>query len=119
MVDKELSQEKCSACTGDAPPVTEEELQQLKPQVPQWQIKDENGEPRLERQFKFSDFKQALDFTCRVGEEAEAEGHHPTLKTEWGKVTVTWWTHAINGLHRNDFVMAAKTDQIASQVIAA
>ena len=68
---------------------------------------------RLERAFTFSDFAAALAFTNRVGAAAEAEGHHPALLTEWGRVTVTWWTHAIRGLHRNDFVMAAKTDALA------
>ncbi|NEQ30580.1 MAG: 4a-hydroxytetrahydrobiopterin dehydratase [Leptolyngbya sp. SIO4C5] len=111
-----LAQQKCSACTGDSPPVTEAEIQQLKPQIPDWQIQEQAGEKRLSRAYKFSDFKQALAFTQRVGEAAEAQGHHPTLLTEWGKVTVTWWTHAINGLHKNDFVMAAKTDEIAAQM---
>ena len=69
------------------------------------------GKTHLQRSYKFADFKSALAFTNRVGEEAEKAGHHPALLTEWGKVTVTWWTHAINGLHRNDFVMAAKTDE--------
>ena len=64
---------------------------------------------------KFPDFKTALEFTNRVGEAADEEGHHPALLTEWGKVKVSWWTHAIAGLHRNDFIMAAKTDQIAIQ----
>jgi 4a-hydroxytetrahydrobiopterin dehydratase len=71
------------------------------------------GIPRLERVFEFPDFARALTFTNRVGALAEAEGHHPALLTEWGKVTVTWWTHAIRGLHRNDFVMAARTDRAA------
>ena len=69
----------------------------------------------LERVFQFPDFAQALAFTNRVGALAEEEGHHPALLTEWGKVTVAWWTHAIGGLHRNDFIMAAKTDQIYGQ----
>ena len=64
---------------------------------------------RLRRVFSFDDFAQALEFTNRVGALAEEEGHHPALLTEWGRTTVTWWTHKIRGLHRNDFVMAAKT----------
>ena len=68
----------------------------------------------LERVFKWKNFVQALAFTNRVGELAEEEGHHPALLTEWGKVTVTWWTHKIKGLHRNDFIMAARTDQLYS-----
>jgi 4a-hydroxytetrahydrobiopterin dehydratase len=103
------------ACRKGAPRVTPAEIAELKPQVPDWQIFDVGGIPRLERIFRFRDFKTALAFTVRVGALAEAEGHHPALLTEWGSVTVMWWTHAINGLHRNDFIMAAKTDQIAAE----
>ena len=67
---------------------------------------------QLERAFKFRTFAQALAFTNKVGEVAELEGHHPALLTEWGKVTVTWWTHKIRGLHKNDFICAAKTDEL-------
>ncbi len=110
-----LTQQKCTACHKDAPRVTEDEITELKPQIPDWKIVVQDGESRLERTYKFPDFITGLAFTQRVGEEAENEGHHPALLTEWGKVRVTWWTHAINGLHRNDFIMAAKTDQIAAQ----
>jgi 4a-hydroxytetrahydrobiopterin dehydratase len=78
--------------------------------VPDWQIVERDQIKRLERAFKFKNFVEALQFTNRVGELAEEEGHHPALMTEWGRVTVTWWTHKIKGLHRNDFIMAAKTD---------
>lgn len=111
---EQLTQQKCTACNKDAPLVTEAEIAELKPQIPDWKIVEQNGESRLERVYKFPDFKTALAFTQRVGEEAEKEGHHPALLTEWGKVTVTWWTHAISGLHRNDFIMAAKTDQLVA-----
>jgi 4a-hydroxytetrahydrobiopterin dehydratase len=74
---------------------------------------ERKGTKRLERTFKFENFAQALSFTNKVGEQAEEEGHHPALLTEWGKVTVTWWTHKIGGLHRNDFIMAAKTDELS------
>ena len=84
----------------------------FQPQVPEWQIIERDGVKQLERVFQFPDFVQALAFTNRVGAIAEAEGHHPALLTEWGKVTVTWWTHKIKGLHRNDFIMAAKTDEV-------
>ena len=79
--------------------------------MPEWQIVEQDGVKRLKRVFKFDDFAKALAFTNRVGEIAEEEDHHPVLVTEWGRVTVTWWTHKIGGLHRNDFVMAAKTDR--------
>lgn len=110
-----LLQQTCVPCSGKSPPVTDAEIIELKPQIPAWTMIEENGESHLQRVFKFRDFMASLAFTQRVGEEAEKAGHHPALLTEWGKVTVTWWTHAINGLHRNDFIMAAKTDQIAKQ----
>jgi 4a-hydroxytetrahydrobiopterin dehydratase len=110
-----LGTQKCTACSGNSPGVTEAEIAELKPQIPEWKIAVVDGERRLERRYEFPNFESALDFTNRVGAAAEAEGHHPALLTEWGKVTVTWWTHAISGLHQNDFIMAAKTDAIAAQ----
>ena len=107
-----LVEMKCVPCRGGEPTVTAEEMEQLKPKVPDWQIIDRSGVNQLERVFKFKNFAQALAFTNKVGEIAEEEQHHPVLKTEWGKVTVTWWTHKIGGLHRNDFIMAAKTDKL-------
>ena len=107
--------ERCVACRADAPRVTEQEIAVLKPQIPDWNMVEREGIPRLERTYRFKNFREALAFTNRVGEIAEQEGHHPALLTEWGKVTVSWWTHAIKGLHRNDFIMAAKTDQIATR----
>ena len=71
--------------------------------------------PRLERSFKFRDFEKAIAFAITVGDAAEREGHHPRLTVEWGRVGVEWWTHKIKGLHRNDFVMAAKTDRLYAQ----
>lgn len=114
----QLTQQKCDACTKDSPPVTKEEIAELKPQIPNWNIIEPEGELRLERTYKFQDFKTALAFTNRVGEVAEEQGHHPALLTEYGKVTVTWWTHAISGLHKNDFIMAARTDELASEFAA-
>ncbi|MEK7363815.1 MAG: 4a-hydroxytetrahydrobiopterin dehydratase [candidate division NC10 bacterium] len=108
-----LTTEKCIPCHGGAPPATEAEIAQWKPQVPDWQLVERDGIRRLERVFHFPSFAEALAFTNRVGALAEAEGHHPALLTEWGRVTVSWWTHAIRGLHRNDFIMAAKTDALA------
>lgn len=81
-------------------------------ELPGWRVVARGGIERLERALTFPDFAAALAFTDRVGAAAEAEGHHPALLTEWGRVTVSWWTHAIGGLHRNDFVMAAKTDAL-------
>jgi 4a-hydroxytetrahydrobiopterin dehydratase len=109
---EELTEQKCVACRVGAPSVTAEEIKELQPQVSEWQIITEEGIPKLDRSFKFKNFKDAIAFTGAVGEEAEIEGHHPRLITEWGKVAVTWWTHKIRNLHRNDFIMAAKTDRI-------
>lgn len=107
-----LTQEKYVACRRDAPQVTEAEMAELKPQIPAWQIVERDGIQRLERVFSFANFAEAMAFTSKVGALAEEEGHHPAILTEWGKVTVTWWTHKIKGLHRNDFIMAAKTDAL-------
>ena len=109
----ELSQMKCEACRRGAPTVTEEEARELSAAVPDWRIVDRDGIPTLERTFEFPDFVGALAFTNEVGAAAEEEGHHPALLTEWGRVTVSWWTHKIRGLHQNDFIMAAKTDELA------
>jgi 4a-hydroxytetrahydrobiopterin dehydratase len=103
---------RCVPCRGGEPVLTDEEIADLRPQVPEWVVSEVDGIRHLERVFKFKNFIQALEFTNRVGALAEEEGHHPALLTEWGRVTVTWWTHKIKGLHRNDFIMAAKTDQL-------
>ena len=113
----ELSEMKCTACRGGEPTLTQAEMVELRPQVPEWQVVQREGIERLERVFRFRNFAQALAFTNRVGEQAEEEGHHPALLTEWGKVTVTWWTHKIGGLHRNDFIMAARTDELSEERI--
>lgn len=108
----ELAKQICVACRGGEPPMSDAEIQQMHPEVSDWKVADRDGIKRLERVFRFDDFRSALAFTNRVGEIAEAQGHHPALLTEWGRVTVTWWTHKIKGLHRNDFIMAAKTDEL-------
>jgi 4a-hydroxytetrahydrobiopterin dehydratase len=110
-----LTNEKCTACRRDSPQVTEAEIQDLKPQAPDWTLVEREAIQRLERVFRFRNFAEALSFTNRVGALAEVEGHHPAILTEWGQVTVTLWTHKIRGLHRNDFIMAAKIDSLARQ----
>jgi 4a-hydroxytetrahydrobiopterin dehydratase len=107
-----LAQMHCVACRKDAPTVTEAEIAELKPQIPDWELVELDGIERLRKVFAFGNFAEALAFTDEVGALAEEEGHHPALLTEWGRTTVTWWTHKIRGLHRNDFVMAAKTDRL-------
>jgi 4a-hydroxytetrahydrobiopterin dehydratase len=110
-----LSKLKCVACRVGEPTLTDEQIAAFQPQVPEWHVKEENGEKRLERVFKFKNFVEAITFTDKVGASAEEEDHHPLIVTEWGKVTVQWWTHKIHGLHQNDFIMAAKTDQLYSK----
>lgn len=108
-----LTQQRCTACDRNSPRLSDEELTQLLPEIPEWKLIERDGVPRLERTFEVADFASALGLTNKVGTLAEEEGHHPALLTEWGRVTVTWWTHKIRGLHRNDVIMAAKTDQLA------
>jgi 4a-hydroxytetrahydrobiopterin dehydratase len=110
----ELARERCVACRRDAPTVSEAERAELAAQIPGWEVVEVDGIRRLERAFSFDDFASAMRFANAVAEVAEQERHHPALLVEWGKVTVTWWTHKIGGLHRNDFVMAAKTDDLAA-----
>jgi 4a-hydroxytetrahydrobiopterin dehydratase len=112
----ELSQLKCTACRLGAPTVTDAEAAEYSKVIPDWRIVERDGIKRLERVFPFRNFAEALAFTNKVGALAEEEGHHPALLTEWGRVTVTWWTHKIRGLHQNDFIMAAKTDLARSQL---
>ncbi|MDX5299654.1 MAG: 4a-hydroxytetrahydrobiopterin dehydratase [Gammaproteobacteria bacterium] len=108
----ELAAQVCTACRPDAPRVTPEDVAELAPKVPDWQILERNGIAQLERVYTFPDFAGALAFANQVGALAETAGHHPALLVEWGRVTVTWWTHKIGGLHRNDFIMAAKVDAL-------
>jgi 4a-hydroxytetrahydrobiopterin dehydratase len=107
-----LERMTCVACRRDAPTVTDAELAELRPQIADWELVELDGIRRLRRVFAFDDFAQALDFTDEVGALAQREAHHPALLTEWGRTTVTWWTHKIKGLHRNDLIMAAKTDAL-------
>ena len=102
--------QKCVACRKGIPTVTGAEIAEFHPQVSDWEIVELEEIKSLRRVYPFDDFAQASEFTNKVGELAEDEGHHPALLTVWGRTTVTWWTHKIRGLHRNDFVMAAKTD---------
>lgn len=108
----ELEKEKCIPCQGGVPTLTDAEIDQYYNQLQSWSVVERDGVKRLEKSFKFNDFAEALAFTNKVGELAESEGHHPDILTVWGKVTVSWWTHKIKGLHKNDFIMAAKTDRL-------
>jgi 4a-hydroxytetrahydrobiopterin dehydratase len=107
-----LAAGKCVACRAGEPTLTDNEIAELQPQLPDWQVKEVEGMKRLERVFKFKNFVQALEFTNKIGSIAEVENHHPLIITEWGKVTLDWWTHKIGGLHKNDFIMAARSDEL-------
>jgi 4a-hydroxytetrahydrobiopterin dehydratase len=110
---------KCVACRKGEPTLTDAEIAATHAQVPDWEVLEVDGVKRLRRVFSFPDFARALGFTDRIGALAEEEGHHPALLTEWGRTTVTWWTHKIGGLHRNDLIMAAKTDELYRPGVAA
>ena len=107
-----LASGKCVACRAGEPTLTDAEIEDLLSRVNGWQVKEVNDEKRIEKVFKLKNFVQALEFTNKIGAVAEEQGHHPLIITEWGRVTVDWWTHKIGGLHKNDFIMAAKTDEL-------
>ncbi len=107
---KKLHEHECEACRRDAPTATSNEISEFKILIPEWEVIEDSGIKKLVRRYQFNNFVNALAFTNKIGEIAEQAGHHPDLLTEWGKVTVTWWSHKIKGLHRNDFIMAAKSD---------
>ena len=108
----DLSEQSCEACRAGAPLISEDELRLLMPAIPDWQVVVVDGVMQLTREFSFKNFAQAMAFSNRVGDLAEAENHHPAILTEWGKVTITWWTHTIRGLHKNDLILAARTDLV-------
>lgn len=106
-----LTEMQCVACRPGVRPATPEQIEEWLPDIPEWDLVKLHDVPRLRRTFRFPDFKSALAFTNIVGEIAEAEGHHPRILLQWGRVTVTTWTHAIENLHQNDFILAAKIDR--------
>jgi 4a-hydroxytetrahydrobiopterin dehydratase len=108
-----LAEERCVACRKGESPIEPDEAAALLADLPGWSIVERDGIPRLERDYRFGEYTAALAFVQAVGEVAEQEGHHPVLTVTPRRVTVTWWTHAIKNLHRNDFVMASKTDRLA------
>lgn len=105
-----LVDKRCVPCRGGVEPLQPDAIQTYRQQVsPAWQIVDNH---HLEREYTFADFRQALDFVNKVGGLAESQNHHPDIGLSWGKVKITLWTHKINGLHENDFIVAAKIDQL-------
>ena len=115
MSGNHLAAGKCVACRAGVPTLTRAEIEDLLLHVHQWQVREVDGMKRLEKVFKFKNFVQALDFTHKVGAAAEEENHHPLITTEWGKVILQWRTLKIGGLHKNDFIMAAKADELYEQ----
>jgi 4a-hydroxytetrahydrobiopterin dehydratase len=107
-----LVTQSCEICHVNVPKVSENELNELIKQIPEWALQLRENVMILEREYNFKNYKLAWAFANKVSELAETEFHHPSILLEWGKVTVTWWTHTIGGLHMNDFVCAAKTDQL-------
>ena len=108
----DLNKMQCEACRADAPKVTDEQLRDLIYEIPDWTPVTDDNILKLQRIYVFSDFVEAMSFSNKVCDLAEAHDHHPAILTEWGKVTLTWWTHKIKGLHMNDFILAAKSDQL-------
>jgi 4a-hydroxytetrahydrobiopterin dehydratase len=106
-----LADEHCARLRKRVPGIAAVERAELQREVAQWGCVVHDGVERLERRFVFADFSTALDFANRIGALADAQDHHPEIVIAWGRVTVAWWTHVAQGLHRNDFVMAAQTDR--------
>ena len=106
----DLIQQKCVACRADAPRVADDELPDLLKQIPDWQPITNDSVLKLNKVFNFDNYSDAISFTNKIAQLAEEEDHHPAILLEWGRVEVTWWTHKIGGLHKNDFIAAAKTD---------
>ena len=107
----ELGRKSCVPCRGGVPALTASEIEALLPQLPQWRVVEVQSVKHLERTFSFVDFAQAIRFVNRVADLAESQGHHPDLHIHWNKVQVEMWTHKINGLHENDFILAARVDE--------
>lgn len=107
-----LTKATCEPCRGGVPVLTDDEIAALMPEVPGWRVVEAAGVRRLTREFGFPDFAAAMAFAFRAGEIAEQEQHHPDLHVAWGRVGVEIWTHKIGGLHRNDFILAAKISAI-------
>tara|TARA_B100000886_G_scaffold316488_1_gene255160 strand:+ start:453 stop:782 length:330 start_codon:yes stop_codon:yes gene_type:complete len=107
-----LTESKCVACTIDAPLVSDNEATELLKELDNWKIEQRDGTKQLVKEYKFSNYEDSVNFCKKVADLAESEDHHPKIILEYGCVEVSWWSHKIKGLHKNDFICAAKTDQI-------
>ena len=105
----DLADKTCVPCRGDVPPLRGKELEELESQLPDWEVVEGH---HLRREFRFRNFREALDFVNRVGELAEEQGHHPDVEFGWGRAAITIFTHKIDGLTESDFVLAAKVDRV-------
>ena len=105
----DLASKTCVPCRGGTPPLKGEELDDLRRQIPGWEVLEEH---HLRRRFRFKNFREALDFVNRVGELAEEQGHHPDVGFGWGYAEVTVYTHKIDGLTESDFILAAKISEL-------
>ena len=105
----ELAERQCVPCRGGVPPMKGEQINEMSSQLPDWQVVNEH---HLQRNYRFKDFRESLNFVNRVGELAEEQGHHPDICFGWGKADITIWTHKIDGLTESDFVLAAKIDKV-------
>ena len=108
----DLASNTCEACRIDAPRVSDDEVSLLIKEIEGWDVIDD-GVKKLKKEFSFSNYSDSVDFSNKVADMAEQEDHHPQIILEWGKVTVIWWSHKIKGLHKNDFICAAKTNKIS------
>ena len=113
---KNYESKVCVACHPDAPIATKEQIYEFLNNYLEWELIEDNQVPQLKRIYKFNDYIGAVDFTKKIADISEKENHHPSILLEWGKVTVRWWTHKIKGLHENDFIMSAKTDEIYNSI---
>lgn len=109
-MESSLAEKTCTPCKGGVPPLTREEADELAVQASEWTLLEDPS--RIERTFRFANFREALAFVQRVGDVAEREGHHPDIRFGWGYAAVSLYTHKIKGLHENDFIMAAKIDRL-------
>jgi len=110
LMTEKLADKKCVPCRGGVPPLKGTEVEKLHNMVPRWTVVKDH---HIQREYKFPDFKEALEFVNRVGALAEEQGHHPDILLAWGKAEITLWTHKIDGLTESDFIMAAKIDRLS------
>ena len=109
---KQLAALKCVPCRGGVPPLADTRIKEMITAVPGWTRINDGGIDKIQKEFKFKDFKAAMSFVNKVAEIAEEQWHHPNIMIDWNKVTLTLWTHAIKGLFDNDFILAAKIDEM-------